>query len=340
MQIKTTDNMKAVSIIVPIYNSEATLPNLIESIQTQTFKDFELVCIDDGSKDQSFSICTKYASKDPRIKVYHKKNGGVSSARNLGLQKASYENIIFIDSDDFIKPDYLEKLTAAAEQYDFIVSGYIKITNNNKEIQHYIPLPISAQNEKEIQQQFNLLDSGLLGTICSKLLKKHIIKQYNIEFTTIESEDELFMFTYLMYIKSFKVINYAGYYYRTIENSRNAQHKNITEWNWITQMQTIYKHLFKKYQIENLAYISQIKNRFLVRYVNFLLKGYFPDSKISRANRIKRWKTVATDLYFNEYHISKHHNFISNIIIISCKLKTFYILDYLLNFTISLKNIK
>ena len=330
------NNSEAVSIIVPVYNAEKTLPALIESVQNQTFKNFELICIDDGSKDHSFEICNQYATTDPRIKVYHKENGGVSSARNLGLQNASYENIIFIDSDDFIKPDYLENLTQFTNKYDFIVSGYIKITPH-KETSHK-PQAISALNNNEIKKLFPKFDNGLLGTICSKVLKKSIINKNNIQFLDIESEDELFMFNYIKHITSFKVINYAGYYYRTVENSRNVQHKNITEWNWITQMKDIYTYLFDKYQIQDPIYLTTIRNRFFTRYINFLLKGYFFDSKASRKERIKRWKKVSEDSFFKAYHIDKNYNFISNIIIINCKLKTFYIFDYLLNIILLIKN--
>lgn len=94
--------MPLVSIIVPIYNAEKTLRRCIDSILSQTFSDWELLMIDDGSTDQSGTICDQYAIKDKRIKVFHKKNGGVSSARNLGLDNARGEWITFVDADDQI----------------------------------------------------------------------------------------------------------------------------------------------------------------------------------------------------------------------------------------------
>lgn len=93
-------NNPLISVIVPVYNVEKYLPRCIDSIIDQTFKNFELLLIDDGSKDKSGEICDEYAKRDNRIKVFHKENGGVSSARNVGLDSAKGEWIIFCDSDD------------------------------------------------------------------------------------------------------------------------------------------------------------------------------------------------------------------------------------------------
>lgn len=94
--------MPKISVIVPVYNTEKYLHRCIDSILAQTFTDFELLLIDDGSKDNSGTICDEYAAKDSRVRVFHKKNGGVSSARNLGLDNASGEWVTFVDSDDWI----------------------------------------------------------------------------------------------------------------------------------------------------------------------------------------------------------------------------------------------
>ena len=99
-----------ISIIVPLYNAEQDLPRCIDSILAQSYTDFELLLIDDGSPDNCGAICDEYATRDSRVRVFHKKNGGVSSARNLGLENACGEYIAFIDSDDYVLNDYLEML--------------------------------------------------------------------------------------------------------------------------------------------------------------------------------------------------------------------------------------
>ena len=96
-----------ISVIVPVYNVENYLPRCVDSILSQSFTDFELILVDDGSPDNSGKICDEYAEKDNRVRVFHKPNGGVSSARNLGLDNALGEFVTFIDSDDYVGREYL-----------------------------------------------------------------------------------------------------------------------------------------------------------------------------------------------------------------------------------------
>lgn len=105
-------NNPKVSVIVPVYNVEKLLQRCIDSILAQTFTDFELLLIDDGSKDKSGEICDEYAAKDSRIRVFHKQNGGVSTARNIGIDKAQGEWIYFVDSDDIVLPSALGTFVA------------------------------------------------------------------------------------------------------------------------------------------------------------------------------------------------------------------------------------
>ena len=107
-----------VSIIIPVYKVEKYLPNCIESILRQTFKDFELILVDDGSPDNCGEICEEYAQKDSRIKVVHQPNGGLSAARNSGIDIAKGDYLTFIDSDDFVFPHYLEILVKLCQEND------------------------------------------------------------------------------------------------------------------------------------------------------------------------------------------------------------------------------
>ena len=117
-----------VSIIVPVYNIQDYLPACIESIISQTYKNFEAILVDDGSIDRCGEICEEYAEKDARIKVIHKKNGGLTSARNAGLAKASGKWIMHVDGDDWIEPDMLELLVTYAEQTgaDLVFGDFVK----------------------------------------------------------------------------------------------------------------------------------------------------------------------------------------------------------------------
>ena len=96
-----------ITVIIPVYNAESTLRRCLDSILAQTFTDFECLLINDGSKDRSGEICEEYANKDSRVRVFHKENGGVSSARNVGLDNARGEWITFCDSDDTVMPEWI-----------------------------------------------------------------------------------------------------------------------------------------------------------------------------------------------------------------------------------------
>ena len=124
-----------ISVIVPIYNVEKYINRCIDSIIEQTYTNLEIILVDDGSTDNSGSICDEYAKKDNRIKVIHKENGGVSSARNVGLDTAIGQYITFVDSDDYIEKKYCEILlkTLKKQKADCVACGYNRIYKNKEE---------------------------------------------------------------------------------------------------------------------------------------------------------------------------------------------------------------
>lgn len=115
--------MPKISVIVPVYNTEKYLHRCIDSILTQTFTDFELLLINDGSKDNSGAICDEYAAKDSRVRVFHKENGGASSARNVGLENAKGEWVTFVDSDDALQQNALDLLYKSTSSYDAVIAN-------------------------------------------------------------------------------------------------------------------------------------------------------------------------------------------------------------------------
>lgn len=136
--------MEKISVIIPVYKVEKYLSKCVDSVLSQTYKNLEVFLVDDGSPDNCGKICDEYAKKDERVKVIHKQNGGVSSARNAGLEVCTGDYITFVDSDDWIEPTYVEELYNAIKKYDCDVSvcgfnevnedGNIKCTSNYKEI--------------------------------------------------------------------------------------------------------------------------------------------------------------------------------------------------------------
>ena len=143
------------SIIVPIYNVEQYLERCIESIINQTYKNLEIILVDDGSKDNSGTIADTYASKDNRIKVIHKENGGLSDARNHGLDQSKGKYIMFIDSDDFIDSSMCEILFETAEKYfsDIVSCNYYIYRNKN----HISVHPMSIQEDEKVFSGIDIL---------------------------------------------------------------------------------------------------------------------------------------------------------------------------------------
>ena len=133
-------NFPKISVIVPVYNTEKYLHRCIDSVLAQTYKDFELLLIDDGSKDSSGAICDEYAARDSRVKVFHKEYGGVSSARNAGLAIASGDWIMHLDGDDWIAPDIQERLIRKGEDTGAdIVMGDFLFAYSDRDILYSLP---------------------------------------------------------------------------------------------------------------------------------------------------------------------------------------------------------
>ena len=113
-----------ISIIIPVYNSEKFLHKCVNSVLHQTFQNWELILVDDGSSDSSGRICDIFAQDNPKVRTIHKENGGVSSARNAGLDVAIGEYIMFVDSDDWLEPELCQELVDGIRQSDIIIGGY------------------------------------------------------------------------------------------------------------------------------------------------------------------------------------------------------------------------
>lgn len=174
-----------ITIIVPVYNVEQSLSRCIDSILAQTFIDFELLLIDDGSKDNSGKICDDYIQKDKRITVFHKENNGVSSARNLGLKHAKGKFIAFVDSDDWIKKTYLNELYSAITNCDYVAGGYTKFNENEDyHTVQYESRTYNLQKSEDIKQieQSSVISQCLFYHPWRKLFKTNIIQEHNILF--------------------------------------------------------------------------------------------------------------------------------------------------------------
>ena len=210
-----------ISIIVPIYNVEKFLPKCIETIVNQTYKNIEIILVDDGSTDSCTDICEAYREKDSRIFVYKKANGGLSSARNFGFKHSKGKYIIYIDSDDFVSRNYVENLYNAifSTQSDIAISGFYLtneageiIEKKKKETTKILSLNIdSALQELLLQRKFD-------SSAWAKIYKREFFKEY------CYPEGKLFEdipITYKLFLNSQKIafIDTFDYYYVQRSNS-------------------------------------------------------------------------------------------------------------------------
>lgn len=204
--------MPKISVIVPVYKVENYIGKCIESILSQTFKDFELILVDDGSPDNSGKICDSYAQKDSRILVIHKTNGGVSSARNTGIEKSNGEWLCFIDSDDTIEKDYLDDFGLEQYRSELYIQGYKKIVKNEvQEIRDFTKFC----GDSFIEILAYLEDERIINSPCFKLYSKSIILSNDIRFdiNTSYGEDHLFSLDYVSQISNAHISRHSGYNY-------------------------------------------------------------------------------------------------------------------------------
>ena len=201
-----------VSIVVPVYNASAFLNDCLNSIYQQDYTDFEVLCVDDGSTDNSLSICSFYADKDNRFKVFSKKNNGVSSARNLAIKESSGEYICFVDSDDKIAPNYLSTLLAMSKDGDFAICGY---TRNEKELGYDDGGKPRKYNSRDFLKLI-YTEAIIHPNLWMMLFRRSIIVNNGIFFTVgcIRTEDTEFYTKYLLYEDKVVCSDYKGYFYR------------------------------------------------------------------------------------------------------------------------------
>ena len=200
--------MPKISVIVPVYKAEQYIRRCVDSILAQTFTDFELLLIDDGSPDNSGAICDEYAAKDSRIKVFHKENGGVSSARNLGLDNVTGEYISFIDADDYINPNLYLECSKYISDCDIIKFG-ISLQRKSS-IKNIIEAP------KDIREaQLNIICPNYFISVWSCIFRTSLIKNSNIKFDTrfCNSEDWLFVCSAVLKATTIGFSKYVGYNY-------------------------------------------------------------------------------------------------------------------------------
>jgi glycosyltransferase EpsJ len=242
--------MEGISVIIPIHNTEKYLRKALNSCNEQEFDTVEYILVDDGSTDNSGKICDEYAQRNLKFTAYHIENGGVAAARNYGIQKAKFNYLYFLDSDDYIEKDMLQKLYHAMESSgsSMAICGYYMETHNeNQKVLHKysykLPEKEVYHNEIFIRDNcWKLWENSLLYNVWNKLFLKEIIVLNNITYPLMTmGEDLAFLCAYLQHCKSIVVIPDCLYHYirlqrvaatsRYIENwfaIRMEEHQRLT----------------------------------------------------------------------------------------------------------------
>lgn len=224
--------MSKISIIVPVYNAEVSLDRCICSVLDQTCPSFELILVDDGSTDGSPEICDRYAAEDSRVVVIHKVNGGVSSARNAGIEVAAGEYLMFLDADDVLSLDALELMSC--KEADMVMGGFRKVVSGRTS---YVRVPKLDKLYKGAEQICDFFDDNIgkkdcfmLNSSCFKLYRRQIVLDNGLCFDEglKYGEDKIFVFSYLNHVNSVRTVNSIVYDYVLVEDSLSSDVKSDT----------------------------------------------------------------------------------------------------------------
>ena len=208
------------SIVVPVYNGEKYLSRCIDSILAQTYDDFEVIIIDDGSTDHSSEICKEYALKDKRVSLISQQNRGVSSARNAGISQARGDYLIFVDADDYVSRELIYSVKRVVDAFpcDVCFWGYTCVSAAGM----YSIAPEHYSGNKSAEVLENLIDSNLFGLICNKAIKRNVLMSAGITFDIRRRllEDQDLMIRLWQYVQTVYCMDKLLYYY--VQNNASA----------------------------------------------------------------------------------------------------------------------
>lgn len=278
-----------VSVIVPFYKTPIIkFKTCIESFLGQSFKDFELLLVDDGNGSEYKEVCDEYGKNDDRVKVISQKNSGVSVARNAGLKNAEGEYIIFCDSDDYVDSNFLEVMYNNIQNYDLVICGVCE--------QHF-PSNDSSVDMKVFYStptQYNWLQ--YVNFTPNKIFRKSIIKDYSIQFDSKVrlGEDALFVGEYLKHCKHVRCIKEAMYHY--VINEKSAIHTyDARYWQWEKRVIELQYEMFNQYPL------NKQEQAFMQRWLYIKMKSclyYYMSNEKRKKNRNKFMHQIIHHKYF------------------------------------------
>lgn len=307
--------MPEISIIVPVYNTERFVSKCIESILGQSFEDFELILIDDGSTDQSGDICDKYATKDSRVKAIHQKNRGVSAARNRGLDVAQGNYLYFVDSDDYLESNALEIIYPYFfdSDIDMVCFGF-QYRDENSNLIRLNEYTQKVLIREELIEEFFKSPNRLNGSCWNKIFRKEKISALRFDETVSYSEDWIFLFEAIYCCRQGITIPYC--LYNVIEREDSITRKNVIDgmYNIVLGFERVFRKVIKTDKsLESLA-LNKLLDSILL-YIRFI-KEEAKSKNISYHKyiillKLKVCKYVYTGVLHRVLPKSKVHRFLT-----------------------------
>ena len=300
---------KKISIIIPVYNVEKYLEQCLDSIINQTYKNIEVLLIDDGSTDNSANICDEYAKRDPRFIVFHQKNSGVSRARNLGLDNISGDYVMFVDSDDWLELNACEVLmeTIIKSKSEIVVFNFYneyekyseknklfkfdnKDNNLNRRIQAKVLAPSLIIPNFDVQ---------FIGYTWNKIIKSSLAKKNKFMFEKMQAiyEDGLYYYELFEYAKNIYLCNEYLYHYRILQNSAVRRYNN----DFVKISDEIYKKIksFEKKHKNDSFYKQSLYVRVINNFCNML--NLYVNNKNHKISFFERKKIIKNELTKQQY---------------------------------------
>lgn len=303
-----------ISIIIPVYNAQSQIEKCVKSIQAQTITEWKLILVDDGSCDQTPAICDKLAYEDNRIKVIHKQNGGVSSARNAGLNVANTEYVMFIDADDWAKPTLCENLIAYSKEADWVVGGYNRIFLNRTET-----VSCSSQKfdfPKDVRKIFeNLYANSLMNSPWAKIYKRTVLGTQMFDIEAALGEDLLFNLEYLSKCKSVATVGESDYFYNCLND--NAATKKMRE-DDVDQILNLYNRTleFEELYCGCKSARSLVDQAFVAAGIGVLQRVFYSDISFKKKKKLAK-KLTSTREYMQcckaSYKMPRQYKIIQNL---------------------------
>lgn len=297
-----------ISVIIPVYNAEKYIKRAVESVLMQTYREIEVIIVDDGSTDGSVSVCTSI--DDVRIKVIRQENAGPAQARNTGLENANGEFVCFLDADDYLEPNFIEVLYKGILQVDISICGYNVVSQESKKITVYKPREEIVTSTVAVDRVLH--QKSVSGFLWNKMFRKSIILKNNLHFmpSIFVGEDLLFVLYYLSFAVNAMFIKDVLYNYIYIETSisHNIDNRKLTLLDTYSEAYTIFddngykKSILSLYMAHYLSFYELLDNKDMIQRK---LEKFIDTYNISEQQIIKVLKKT-DKLKYKVYRSNKH----------------------------------